>query len=96
MRFSETIRFGVAAAALMAVLAAPGIARADDTESLPDVADRYDGTGTHVGSFWLLPTLETGGYYDSNIKGTSNNPKGGFKPLYRAGNRLSPIGAATR
>lgn len=78
MHINNAIRFGVGAAALMAVLAVAGPVRADDTDSLPDVGDRYEGTGAHVGSFWLLPTLETGGYYDSNIKGTSSNPKGGF------------------
>ena len=78
MLFSRIVRFGVTAAALMAALGSSGLARADDSDGLPDVADRYEGTGAHVGSFWLLPTLETGGFYDSNVNASSNNPKGSF------------------
>ena len=59
------------------VSVAPGV-RAQEADVLPDVADRYEGTGHHIGSFWLLPTLETGVFYDSNPKGESSGAKGDF------------------
>ena len=43
---------------------------------MPDVADRYEGTGARLGSFWFLPTLDAGLFYDSNIYATSGNETG--------------------
>jgi hypothetical protein len=42
---------------------------ADDLGSyseLPDVGDRNDSPGIHLYPFWILPSVETGVYYDSN------------------------------
>ena len=50
------------------VLAQDALEEAPGKTDLPDVADRYEGTGYHAGSFWLLPTLETGIFYDSNVR----------------------------
>ena len=63
------------------VMSASGLAQdaleeAPGKTDLPDVADRYEGTGYHAGSFWLLPTLETGIFYDSNVKAESSNADG--------------------
>lgn len=73
---------GLRAASLLAIASvlqlAPLPAFSQDVDGLPDVADRYDGTGMHVGSFWLLPTLESGLFYDSNIYARSKNIKGGL------------------
>ena len=74
------VAFGV-----MLLSGAPGL-RAQEADVLPDVADRYEGTGHHVGSFWLLPTLEAGLIYDSNPKGESNDAKGDFG--FRASPRI--------
>ena len=38
------------------------------------VMDRYEGTGIRYGSFWFLPTLESGGFYDSNVFAEPNDP----------------------
>ena len=43
---------------------------------MPDVTDRYEGTGARLGSFWFLPTLDAGLFYDSNIYATSGNETG--------------------
>jgi hypothetical protein len=57
-------------------LAQDALEEAPGKTDLPDVADRYEGTGYHAGSFWLLPTLETGMFYDSNVRATSSNEEG--------------------
>src|SRR6185295_6674995 len=33
-----------------------------------------DGTGYHAGSFWFLQEYEFGGFYDSNVFATPNDP----------------------
>ena len=63
-------------AGLLALFAGLPAASADDTEDMPDVTERYDGTGAHIGSFWFLPKLETGLFYDSNVYARSTNTKG--------------------
>ena len=70
----------VSAVALLAVLCAVAVSPvlAQDADSLPDVADRYEGTGMHAGSFWLLPTLESGLFYDSNIYARNRNIRDGI------------------
>lgn len=63
----------LACAAIAAVTVLPSLpARAQDAGDLPDVTDRYEGTGAHVGSFWLLPTVESGLFFDSNPKASSS------------------------
>ncbi len=39
---------------------------------MPTVRDRYEGTGYRAGQFWILPTLELGVLYDSNVFGQSS------------------------
>lgn len=81
--------FGLAVA-LLAGLPAPARAQeasqneyytpdlTDQSGILPDVADRYEGTGEHVGSFWLLPTLKAGAFYDSNVYGRDHDMADGY------------------
>ena len=61
-------------ACLMVLPLLAGQAAADD--ELPDVSDRYDGTGRHAGSFWLFSTVTTGLFYDSNVLGTPSGADG--------------------
>jgi hypothetical protein len=69
---------GLLAASLLAVGAqAQELEDAPGKTDLPNVADRYDGTGVQMGSFWLLPTIETGLFYDSNINASSSNEQSG-------------------
>ena len=34
---------------------------------IPTVRDRFNGLGRRAGQFWLLPSVETGVFYDSNV-----------------------------
>lgn len=80
---SQGGKIRLAAALLAGTVLLAGAARAQELEEapgktdLPDVTDRYDGTGVQVGSFWLLPTIETGVFYDSNINASSTNEQSG-------------------
>ncbi len=38
---------------------------------MPTVRDRFEGLGLRAGQFWVLPDLETGYFYDSNVFGES-------------------------
>ena len=58
------------------IIALSGPAAAQDAEMLPDVADRYHGVGAHAGSFWLMPALESGIFFDSNVAARRSNQKG--------------------
>jgi len=39
--------------------------------NMPTVRDRFDGLGLRAGQFWVLPDVETGYFYDSNVFGES-------------------------
>jgi hypothetical protein len=70
-------RLSLICALLLFILAAGSSASfAQDADGIPDVADRYEGTGARLGSFWFLPTLDAGLFYDSNIYATSGNETG--------------------
>jgi hypothetical protein len=58
-------------------IGAPGLSQAVRGE-MPTVRDRYDGLGYRAGQFWILPTLEIGGFYDSNVFAQSSNESDGF------------------
>ncbi len=38
---------------------------------MPTVRDRFEGLGLRAGQFWVMPDLETGYFYDSNVFGES-------------------------
>jgi len=38
---------------------------------MPTVRDRFEGLGLRAGQFWVLPDIETGYFYDSNVFGES-------------------------
>jgi len=38
---------------------------------MPTVRDRFEGIGLRAGQFWVLPDIETGYFYDSNVFGES-------------------------
>lgn len=78
MRNSTQIACTFALALIGATALLPISVWAQDADALPDVGDRYDGTGTHVGSFWLLPTIETGLFYDSNVNASSDDAEDGW------------------
>lgn len=39
--------------------------------NMPTVRDRFEGLGLRAGQFWVLPDVETGYFYDSNVFGES-------------------------
>ncbi len=41
------------------------------TGEMPTVRDRFEGLGLRAGQFWVLPDIETGYFYDSNVFGES-------------------------
>ena len=45
---------------------------------MPTVRDRFNGLGIRTGQFWILPTVETGVFYDSNARATSANEQDDF------------------
>ena len=61
----------IAVVALVWTNASSRTAQADEVnagigDELPNVGDRHGGRGLHFSRFWVLPTLETGAFYDSN------------------------------
>lgn len=44
------------------------------TTNMPTVRDRFDGLGLRAGQFVVLPDIETGYFYDSNVFGESASP----------------------
>ena len=72
---SWKIRAAIAAFMLPMVFWVPSAsAESLGVNEFPTVRDRFDGMGTHVGSFWVLPSVETGIVYDSNVFALPNSP----------------------
>ena len=85
MRRTPTLKTNAAIAAIfVSALSVASQAAAGDgyrdtlidayADEFPDVRDRFDGVGTHAGSFWVLPSVETGFIYDSNVYALPRNP----------------------
>ena len=76
---------GASRFALMAIMAGsllPAAASAEELSrivagEMPTVRDRYEGLGMRAGQFWILPTVETGYFFDSNVFGEAVKPNSG-------------------
>ncbi|MGB7204831.1 MAG: outer membrane beta-barrel protein, partial [Anderseniella sp.] len=75
---------GASAFAVMVAFGASSV-KADELElsrvvagDMPTVRDRFNGLGIRTGQFWILPTVETGVFYDSNARATSANEQDDF------------------
>lgn len=77
------IKFGKRGLWFAAICAACGVVPAASADELsritagemPTVRDRFEGLGIRSGQFWILPTLETGLFYDSNVFATSSGER---------------------